>query len=172
MEKDKLLDIIDKTQVVTNNTLNKFLPLLFVICCLLLLSGCALPRIIVFEDPLTPEEHLNLGVAYETKGEFDPAIKEYKLAAKTLPLAYLYLGNVYFQKDEFDEAEKNYRRAIKKDPQNADSYNNLAWLYNTKKERIDEAEGLVLEAIERNPSKGKNYRDTLEKIRELKKAVK
>ena len=51
-----------------------------------LLSSCSLPRIIVLEDPLTPEEHINLGVAYEKKGEADNAMKEYKEASKNFLL--------------------------------------------------------------------------------------
>ncbi len=135
----------------------------------LLASGCALPRIIVLDDPLSPDEHINLGVAYEKKGELDNAIKEYKVASKKLPLAYLYLGNVYFQKGELNEAEDYYRKTIKKDPKNANAHNNLAWLYYTKKENLEEAETLALKALELNPSMESVYRDTLEKIRELRK---
>ena len=144
--------------------------LLYTICSLLLalcLCGCALPRIIVLDDPLSPEEHLNLGVAYEQKGELDNALREYKESSKKLPLSYLFIGNVYFQKSEYKEAEFYYKEAIKKDPQNADAYNNLAWLYSIKKENLDEAESLVLKAIELNPSKKEIYIDTLEKIKGL-----
>lgn len=123
------------------------------------------------KDPLTPEEHLNLGVAYEQKGEYDNAIAEYRLAAKKLPIAYLYLGNAHFQKNELVEAEEYYKKAIKRDPKNADAYNNLAWLYYRKGEKLEEAENLVLRAIELNPSKDNIYRDTLEKIREMKKSM-
>jgi len=130
--------------------------------------GCSLPRIIVLDDPLTFEEHLHLGLAYEKRGELDPAIKEYKLASKKIPLAYLYLGNVYFQKKKLAEAEKYYKEAIKKAPSNADAHNNLAWLYYTKKENLDEAKGLVLKALELDPSKGDIYRDTLKKIEKCK----
>lgn len=130
--------------------------------------SCSLPKIIIKKDPLTPEEHLNLGVAYEKKGELDHAIAEYRLAAKKLPLAYLYLCNAYFQKNEWVEAEKCYKKVVEKDPKNADAHNNLAWLYYIKHENLDLAEALVLEAIELNPSKGDVYKDTLEKIRELK----
>lgn len=133
----------------------------------LLASGCAMPRIIVLDDPLSPEEHINLGVAYEKNGELDNATKEYKMASKKLPLAYLYLGNVYFQKGELNEAEDYYRKAIKKDTKNANAHNNLAWLYYTKKENLEEAETLALKALKLSPS-DENYQDTLNKIRELK----
>jgi tetratricopeptide (TPR) repeat protein len=142
-----------------------------ILCSMLLalcLYGCALPRIIVLDDPLSPEEHLNLGVAYERKGEPDYALKEYKAASKKLPLAFLYMGNVYFQKDEYEEAEYYYRKAIKRNSSNADAYNNLAWLYFIKKEKLDEAEMLALKAIELNPLKKEVYMDTLEKIKGLK----
>ncbi|OGP74336.1 MAG: hypothetical protein A2W09_03480 [Deltaproteobacteria bacterium RBG_16_50_11] len=131
-------------------------------------TGCSFPRIIIIKDPLTPEEHVNLGVAYEKKGELDEAIKEYRLAAKKLPIAYLYLGNVHFQKEEWADAETYYKKAIKKDPQQADAYNNLAWLYCTRGENLDQAESLALKAIELNSSKEPIYRDTLEKIRQKK----
>jgi tetratricopeptide (TPR) repeat protein len=131
----------------------------------LLLAGCSLPRIIVLEDPLSPEEHLSLGVAYERKGEWESAIKEYEAASRKLPMAYTYLGNVYFQKNEFQVAEEYYRKAIKKDPENADAYNNLAWLYFTKKEQLEEAEQLASKAMELNPSKRDIYQDTLDQIK-------
>ena len=154
-----------------NNTIRA---LLLIICYLLsttyylLLSGCTFPRIIVLDDPLTPEEHLNLGVAYEKSGEFDNALKEYAAASKKLPVAYLYIGNIHYQKADLDEAESCYKKAVKKDPENADAYNNLAWLYYTKRESLDEAERLAMKAIELNPSRRDIYEDTLKKIRELK----
>lgn len=143
--------------------------LIFTFTSLFLFTGCSSYRIIVLKDPLTPEEHLNLGVAYEKNSELDYAIKEYKLASKKLPVAYLYLGNVHFQKKELDKAEAYYKKNIKKKPQNADAYNNLAWLYYTKRDKLDEGERLALKAIELNPSKEPIYRDTLEKIRELRR---
>ena len=138
----------------------------YALCALLLATSCSLPRVIILKDPLTPEEHLNLGVTYEQQGEFDNAIKEYNLAAKKLPRAFLYLGNAYLQKKDWKEAESFYRKAIREEPENADAYNNLAWLYYMKKENLDQAEKLVQRALELNPAKGDIYRDTLEKIRE------
>jgi tetratricopeptide (TPR) repeat protein len=148
-------------------TIKIYLFFSFLISYFLFINSCAIPKIIVLDDPLSPEEHLNLGVTYEKQGELENALKEYKTASKKLPLAYLYMGNVYFQKMEYDNAEVHYKKAIKKDPENADAYNNLAWLYYTKREKLDDAEKFALKAIELNPSKKENYGDTLEKIRGL-----
>lgn len=139
---------------------------------ILLLTACSLPRIVVLDDPLSPEEHLNLGVAYERTGDFEGARKEYEAASRKLPIAYLYLGNVYFQEHEPGEAERYYRKAIEKDPENADAYNNLAWLYYTEEEHLDEAEKLALKAIEIKPSQKDIYEDTLERIRALRRDAK
>ncbi len=177
MGKDEFLDIANKEAVISgkcivNSLKTKKLYLLVWLATgyLLLAAGCSLPRIIILDDPLTPEEHINLGVAYERKGELDNAIEEFKKASKKLPAAYLYLGNAYMQKGDLDEAESHYKKAIRKDPEIADAYNNLAWLYYTKRENLAEAEKLVLKALELNPS-NENYKDTLNKIRELKSSV-
>ena len=93
------------------------------------------------------------------------------MATKKLPVAYVYLGNAYFQKNELDEAEQYYKTAIKQETHNSDAYNNLAWLYYVTGGNLNEAESLALKAMELNPSKNNTYRDTLEKIRELKRHV-
>jgi tetratricopeptide (TPR) repeat protein len=134
-----------------------------------LLMSCSLPRIIVLDDPLSPEEHLNLGVTYEKNGEFDNALKEYKIASKKIAIAYLYMGNIFFQKNEYESAEASYRKAIKEYPENADAHNNLAWLFYVRKENLGEAEDLALKAIGLNHSKTNIYQDTLDKIKSLKK---
>ena len=131
---------------------NFFHCMLSTVCCLLFFA-CAFPRIIVLDDPLSPEEHLNLGVTYEQNKEFDSALKEYEKASKKLTIAYLYMGNIYFLKNDYEKAESFYRKTIDKDPKNADAYNNLAWLYYIKRENLDEAEDLALKAIELDPLK-------------------
>ena len=76
-----------------------------------------------------------------------------------------------FRRRMWKEAEEYYQKGIQKDPGNADLYNNLAWLYYTRKENLDWAEKLAQKAIELNPAKEEIYRDTLNKIRELKEKV-
>ena len=171
MGKGKLLDITYKYRMNDRQPGDVGMKL-YALCYMLIalcLCACSLPRIIVLDDPLTPQEHLNLGVTYEKKGELDSAMKEYEAASKKLPAAYLYMGNIHFQKNEFDDAESCYRKAISKDANNADAYNNLAWLYYVNEKNLDEAEQLALKAIELNPEKKTIYQDTLEKIRGVKK---
>ncbi len=129
------------------------------------LCGCSLPRIIVLSDPLSPEEHLKLGMAYELKAEYDPAIAEYKTASRSLPLAHLFLGNVFFLQREYAAAEEEYRRAIRELPENPRPYNNLAWLYYTQGIKLEEAETLARRAVAlAPPGEDSPYRDTLEQI--------
>lgn len=135
-----------------------------VLTAVLCICSCTMPRIIVLKDPLTPEEHLDLGRAYEQKKEYDMAIKEYEAAAKKLRKANLYLANARFLNNEPDRAEALYRLIIKDDPQCADAYNNLAWLLYTQKRNLSEARELVSKAISLNPAGEDNYIDTLNKI--------
>ncbi|MEO0248460.1 MAG: tetratricopeptide repeat protein [candidate division WOR-3 bacterium] len=138
-------------------------------CVCVLISGCSLPRIAVLHDPLTPEEHINLGVSYEKRGEYDAALEQYETASAKMPLAFLYIGNVYFQKGDMKQAEKSYRRAIDRTNE-ARAYNNLAWLYYTTGERLDEAEALARKAVELAPN-SLDFQDTLQKIIERRSSL-
>lgn len=156
-----------------NILLSVFLSLRFcfaviLIANLFLIYGCSLPRIVILDDKLTPDERIALGVAYEKKGLLDEAIKEYKSAANKSSIAFLYLGNAYFVKNDFDNAEICYKKTIKEKPDHADAYNNLAWIYYLKRENLIEAEALAEKALELNPDKKEGYLDTLQKIRDLK----
>ena len=130
-----------------------------------LISACSLPRITVLEDPLSPEEHLKLGMAYESKKEYDLAAAEYTTASRSLPAAYLFLGNVLFLQGKYAESEQRYRRAIKELPGDPRPYNNLAWLYSTQGINLEEAENLARRAVALAPAGGDApYRDTLDQI--------
>jgi tetratricopeptide (TPR) repeat protein len=175
MGKDQILDPLDYAEIGKGQSAFILRPaklLFFLIFSLtILFSGCSFPKIIILKDPLTPEEHLNLGVTYERRGEFDQAIREYQLAAKKLPIAFLYLGNAYFLKNDWDQAEIYFKKAIEKDAKNAAAHNNLAWLYYQRGKNLEQAEALAQKALELDPSQSSNYRDTVEKVREKKKAT-
>jgi tetratricopeptide (TPR) repeat protein len=131
-------------------------------------ASCAIPKIIVLHDPLSPEEHINLGLAYEKKGETRSAIAEYEKASKELPEAYLYLGNICFSRRAYAESEKYYREAIKKKPALADAYNNLAWLLYIRGMDSGEALALAQKAVKLKPL-NEQYADTLHQIEEASK---
>ena len=150
---------MEKNRVLGNSALSLLTAgLLFCLC------SCSLPRILVLNDPLTPQEHINLGVSYERSGKLYEALKEYEIASRTLPVAYLYMGNILFQKKEFPGAEECYREAIDRTG-NPGAYNNLAWLYYTTNRNLDEAEKLAKKAVELAPDK-EEFKDTLKKIKE------
>ena len=110
---------------------------------LLLACGCSrIPRIIVLEDPLTAAEHVELGVAYERKGELDLARREYEGALrkdKKFFQAHLNLGNVFLAKKEYGKAREEYLLALELRPGDADATNNLSWAAIFSGEGIDEA---------------------------------
>ena len=124
------------------------LPFLLV---LLLAGGCSrVPRIIVLEDPLTAAEHVELGVAYERKGELDLAQREYERALRMDGKFYrarVNLGNVFLAKKEFGKAREEYLLALELRPGDAEATNNLSWAAILSGEGIEDAlarmEGVV-----------------------------
>ena len=136
---------------------------------LLVAGGCSrIPKIIVLEDPLTAAEHVDLGVAYERKGELDLARREYERALRKdgkFHRARLNLGNVFLAKKEYGKAREEYLLALELRPGDAESTNNLSWAAIFSGEGIDEAlarmESVVSGAEGRRPT----YLDTLGVLR-------
>ena len=118
---------------------------------LLLAGGCSrLPKVIVLSDPLTAAEHVDLGVAYERKGELDLAQREYERALRKDGKFYrarVNLGNIFLAKKEYGKAREEYLLALELRPGDADATNNLSWAAIFSGEGIDEAlarmEGVV-----------------------------
>ncbi len=132
------------------------------------LIGCGtLPKVVVLNDPLSAKEHLQLGLSYEAKGEWNLAISEYQAAlekGESPSTIQGYLGNVYYGKKNYPKAEKSYRKALQLDPGNAPVLNNLAALYLNEGKELIEAERLVQRAIEVDPTRKSYYLDTLGEI--------
>lgn len=134
---------------------------LFILAALLLLSACGMVEI---KDggPLSFSEHLRLGAIYESKGEYELALREYESAREIdnkEANAYFAMGNVYMKMKDFEQAEESYLRAIRLRPA-AQFHNNLGWLYMEKGE-LDKAEASVKEAIASDPVESYIYLDTL-----------
>ncbi len=130
-----------------------------------LLATCSIPKIIVYEDPLTAEEHNNLGVTYLKQGKFELAEREFIKAIKKSPewsIPYFNMGNLFYILKKYDKAENYYRKAIKVSPHNTDAINNLAYLL-YKQKRFDEALTLIETAIKLKEKP--EYLDTYEKIK-------
>ena len=76
--------------------------LLFLI--VLLLSSCALPKIVVLEDKLTAEQHNDLGYVYEQKGySISPrrSICWRSRSGKDWQVPYFNLGNLMFKMGDY-----------------------------------------------------------------------
>ena len=116
---------------------------------ILLISCCAAPRIVVFDDPLSAEEHNELGVIYEQKGMYDLAEKEYKQASakeKAWAIPYFNLGNLAYKKGDLKLAEGYYHKALDREGNNPDIMNNLASLLHDMG-RNEEAKVLIDKAL-------------------------
>ncbi len=132
-------------------------------------AGCSrLPRIIVLEDPLSAAEHLDLGVAYERKGELDLAAREYERALRKdggLVQARVNLGNVRLAQKKFGEARREYLRALDARPGDLDAENNLAWAAILSGEGIDGALPRLEAALAAGTSRPPPVLDTLGVLR-------
>jgi tetratricopeptide (TPR) repeat protein len=125
---------------------------ILVVLVLFLTPACSLPRIYQYHDPLTAEEHLALGVTYETHGETEVAIAEYKKTIALAPnregiTAKVFLGNVYAGLDQFQTAEQSYRDALSLDPTHRQALNNLASILAKQRIKLEEAETLARAAL-------------------------
>ncbi|WP_052813306.1 tetratricopeptide repeat protein [Desulfonatronum thioautotrophicum] len=107
-----------------------------ILLCVLFLGGagisaCSLPRIILLSDPLTAEEHNDLGVSYEAAGEWDRALAAYTQAAtknRGWDQPLINQGNVHAAMGNWGEAAASYRRALRRNPENLEAMNNLAYV--------------------------------------------
>jgi Tfp pilus assembly protein PilF len=134
---------------------------------ILVLAGCSMPKIpqiIVIDDPLTAEQHNDLGVAYEEKGDFALAEKEYEKAIKKnreWVIPYLNLGHLYYRQDKLDRAERALREALRVKGDHPDLLNNLAWVL-MEKGQLEEAKVLINKAIAIEDKE--EYQDTRREI--------
>lgn len=134
-----------------------------------LLAGCGrIPRIIVLSDPLSAEEHLDLGVAYERKGELELAAREYERALRkdrTLIQARINLGNIRVAKREYREAKEEYREALALRPGHPEAANNLAWAAILSGEGLEDAAARMEAILGKEEQRTPSLLDTLGVLR-------
>lgn len=136
---------------------------------LLLAGGCSrIPKIIVLEDPLNAAEHVELGVAYERKGELDLARREYERALlkdRKFYRARLNLGNIFLAKKEYGKAREEYLLALELRPGDAEAANNLSWAAIFSGEGIDEALARMESVVSGHGGRRATLLDTLGVLR-------
>jgi len=122
-------------------------------------SACGrMPNIIVLEDPLSAEEHVALGVAYEKKGELDLAAREYERALKKDNASFqarFNLGNVRLAEKRYDAAREEYLAALALRPGDPEATNNLAWVSilsgSGREDALRRLEAALSDAARRSP---------------------
>jgi Tfp pilus assembly protein PilF len=136
---------------------------------LLMAGGCSrIPRIIVLSDPLTAAEHVELGVAYERKGELDLARREYERALlkdRTFYRARVNLGNIFLAKKEYGKAREEYLLALEQQPGYAEATNNLSWAAIFSGVGIDEALARMESVVSGSGGRRPTLLDTLGVLR-------
>jgi tetratricopeptide (TPR) repeat protein len=103
--------------------------LLLSVC--LFIPACAMPRFLVLSDPLTAQEHNDLGVSYELMGKSELALTAYQRAFrkdKKWDQPLINHGNVHASSRDWGLAEASYRNALKRNPANPETMNNLAYV--------------------------------------------
>jgi tetratricopeptide (TPR) repeat protein len=132
----------------------------------LILVGCAAVR--PPRDPLTADEHNDLGVAYFEQGETRRAAGEFERAVMLRPTwtrALVNLGDARLALGEVGGAIDAYQRAVALAPDDPGAANNLAWALLQDPARWPEAEAIIDGALARNPEPRGYYLDTLGMLR-------
>lgn len=131
----------------------------------LTLTACATRR---YTDPLSAADRLNLGLAYEQRGDWEQALIEYQRAERgdMTATARTYAGNLHLNRKAYEPAERAYRSALRADPNHIMALNNLAWLLAETDGDLQEAESLALQALDQQPDPKDPIENTLRIIRE------
>jgi tetratricopeptide (TPR) repeat protein len=137
--------------------------LLLAAVAVLALAGCALlPP--APPDPLSAEEHNELGVAYYRRGEYEAAAREFRAATSRRPgftRALVNLGDAQLALGAVEAAIDAYEHARATSPDDPGVANNLAWALLHHERRWPEAEPVIRDALSHDPVPRGYYLDTL-----------
>ncbi len=113
---------------------------------------------------MSADEHNDLGVFLERRGQHVAAAGHYRMATELQPnnpVFHLNLGNALLKQNLFSEAAAAYRRAVELAPDDANAMNNLAWAYCELGANLEEAAALCRRAAALQPARCAYYLDTL-----------
>ncbi|MGE5197428.1 MAG: tetratricopeptide repeat protein, partial [Deltaproteobacteria bacterium] len=116
-------------------------------------------RSAVAVSPKSPWAHNNMGYAYQSEGNFDGALVEYKKAIELKPNlldAYNNLGTIYQRIGRSQEAIDTYNTILKIDPAYVKAYNNIGVIYN-EMGKTEDAIAVYKKALEINPNYAYGY---------------
>jgi len=102
-----------------------------------------------------PMSHFERGLAYEQRGQFGPAMNEYRLAIRDDPKdsrPYVNLGRLYEREQQFGRAERHWQQAIEVNPNDARAYNLLGRAYKRQGE-FNKAIAYFNRSLEANPNR-------------------
>ena len=111
------------------------------------------------QSDLDADAHMDRGVNYEQKGQYDKAISEYTKAIEINPKltgAYLVRGQCYTQKGQYDRAIADYNKAIEIDPEDFVTFLLRSQAY-LQKGQYDKAISDANKAIEMKPNFAEPY---------------
>lgn len=115
-------------------------------------------------NPLTAEEHVDLGVAYYRRGAHRQAARQFARATAVRPdwpRAWVNLGDARLAGGELAGAIEAYERALALAPGDPGAANNLAWALLQDERRWIEAEPIIRRVLAGNPEPRGYYLDTL-----------
>jgi len=122
-----------------------------------------LMRFDIFLKKWETSDYWTLVVCPPQKITWSPGKEE----SNNLARFYFDAANEDLEKKLFEKAAARYRKAIKLNPEFADAYNNLAWVYFKQRKNLEEALNLIRKALKLNPAHQKYYLDTLRQIKKI-----
>ncbi|MBK7368930.1 MAG: tetratricopeptide repeat protein [Candidatus Eisenbacteria bacterium] len=131
----------------------------------LVVTGCS--HLVILRDPLSANEHNDLGVAYERGGQPALAAVQYRRSLRLdprQPRVWVNLGNAEAAQGKWRSAAKSYERAHHDAPEDPDAMNNLAVALLRTPSGRHRAHALALRAVSIGGERDSVYRSTLDEV--------